>query len=105
MRYVRRIKEVIYQGKDESVAYTLDVTPWGDTPTALAVVLYEINPVTGVKTDVSVAKLTGAPVAVGNDITTPRVAALDVGAEYRLEIKFVISGNTFEAWAETYGEE
>lgn len=84
------------QGVDESVAYTLTTTPWGSTPTSVAVTAYDIT--AGAHTDVSTTVLTGSASTVGDVITTPKVGGLTAGNVYRIEVKFTVSGNTFEAY-------
>lgn len=97
----REIKESpLMQGIGERIAYTLTTTPWGSTPT---------SPVVKLKTcpdliDVSSTKLNGSASANGDVITTPLIIDLQDGKEYRLEITFVCSGNTFMAWAKVLGE-
>jgi hypothetical protein len=43
--------------------------------------------------------LDGAPSEAGGVITTPLVKDLTAGKAYRLEILWIYSGNTFEAFA------
>lgn len=95
----RIVESPLYQGVDEQVAYQLTVTPWGSSPTSIAVVLKDA---TG--TDVSSTKLSGSATANGDVITTPKVISLVDGSQYRLEIKFTCSGNIFEAWVDIIGQ-
>lgn len=96
----RRIKESpIVQGADERIAYQLTTTPWGSSPGTVSVVLKN-----AAGTDVGATYLTGLPSVNGDVITTPVVHSLANDTQYRLEIKFICSGNTFEAWADIYGE-
>lgn len=88
------------QGVDERIAYTLDVSPWGVTPTSPVVALKN-----AAGTDVISSFSTGAASVSGNVITTPTIHSLVAGQIYRLEIKFVISGNTLEAWGNIRAEE
>lgn len=89
----------IYQGEDEQIAYVLDTTPWGGSPSSPSVVLKDGD------TDVSSVNLSGSPSVSDDDITTPAVISLTAGRRYRLEIKFTISGNVFEAYGDIIGEE
>jgi hypothetical protein len=89
----------IRQGANERVPYTLTTTPWGSSPSAPATV---IKDATG--TDVSATYITGVTSASGDVITTGTVHSIPAGFIGRLEIKFTISGNTLEAWADLYGE-
>jgi hypothetical protein len=97
----RRIEQSpIYQGEDEVVAYTLDVSPWGTGPTNISVVVkYSAG------NDVSGTVLQGIPSAIAEVITTPAVKSLTAGEIYRIEVKFDVNGNTEEAWADLFGQE
>jgi len=97
------VESPLYQGIDEKISYTLDTTPWGSSPTFLETKIYNMS--TGTKIDVSSTNLSGSTVANGNIISTPAIQDLITRISYRLEIKFIISGNTFEAFAIIIGEE
>ena len=91
---IREIKNSpLPQGEDESVAYTLDTDDWGGYSSGAAVVIKDSS-----GTDVSATKLSGSPSESGGVITTPLVTGLTKGESYRLEIKWVYSGNTFETF-------
>jgi hypothetical protein len=81
------------QGEDEQIAYTLTTTPWGSSPSDVSVVLKNSS-----GTDVSATYLSGSASVAGDVITTPVVKSLVAGTQYRLEIKFTVSGNIFEAF-------
>ena len=88
------------QGEDERIAYSIDTTPWGGYTSGVANVLkdqYGVN--------VSSTNLSGDPSESGGTITTSLVIGLVSGVKYRLEVKWVYSGNTFEAYGEIIGEE
>ena len=96
----RCIKESpIYQGEDEQIAYTLTTTPWGSSPS---------SPVVTVKNAAGEDKTSdftdGNASASGDVITTPTILDLVDGAQYRLEIKFTVSGNVEETWGDLCGE-
>lgn len=91
------------QGVDEHIAYALTTTPWGSSPANVLCKLYDIS-TPGVRVDVSATNLTGAATVVGDVITTPLVYGLEADKLYRLEIQFVIDGNTLEAYMELVGE-
>lgn len=94
----REVKEgVQLQGKDEIIAYELTTTPWGSSPTNVAVTLWDVTAATW--TDVSSTMLSGAASVAGDVITTPLVTGLTAGSTYRLEVKFSTGGNTLEAYA------
>lgn len=97
MAVSREVKESpLKQGVDEQIAYTLTTTPWGSTPTAVAVAAYDITD--GTRTLVTSTVLSGSASVSGNVITTPVVKSLTAGYVYRIEIKFTSSGNIFEAY-------
>ena len=103
MSVTREVKErELRQGEDESIAYTLTTTPWGSTPTAIAVKAYDVTNSTRV--DVSTAVLSGVVSTSGDVITLPLLQSLTAGKTYRLEVKFVSGGNTFEAYAVVVAE-
>lgn len=96
----RRITESpLYQGEDERIAYTLTATPWGSSPSSPAVVVKD-----AAGDDVT-SDVTSGSASVSDDvITTPVILDLTAEAQYRLEIKFTVSGNVLEAWADLRGE-
>jgi len=91
----------VEQGKDERVSYTIDTALYGATvaPTGIAVYLYE-----GDTTDISATNLSGTYSLVGLVISTPLVISLTPGKLYRLEVQFVISGNTVEPYGYILGK-
>lgn len=93
------IESPLIQGSDEQISYTLTTTPWGSSPGSVTVVIKDAN-----GTDVSATCLSGSASVSGDVITTPKVIGLTPGSKYRMEIKFTISGNVLEAWAEIWGE-
>jgi hypothetical protein len=99
----RIVESPLFQGADEIIAYTLTTTPWANSPASLTVKIFSVDSA-GALTDVSSTKLSGSASAVGDVITTPLVTSLAAGTEYRLEIKWVSSGNTFETYAIIYGQ-
>lgn len=95
MATTRKIIEgTIFQGEDEKIAYTLDVTNIGDSPTSPTVVVKDLS---GGGTDVtSTVMPTGSASVSGNVITLPALTALTDGKNYRVEVKYTIDGNIFE---------
>lgn len=84
------------QGGDEILAYTIDTTPWGGYSSGVSNVLKD-----KAGTDVSGTRLQGSPSAVGNVITTSQVKSLSASeSPYRMEVKWVYNGNTYESFAE-----
>lgn len=93
------IESPLFQGEDERVAYRLNTTPWGTSPSSPTVVLYDVD-----NADVTATYMTGSPSASGVYITCPILHSLVDGAQYRMEIKWVDSGNTLETWVDIYGQ-
>jgi hypothetical protein len=94
------IESPLTQGVDEQIAYVLDTTPWGGTPTSPSVVAKDSN-----GTDQSGTVLSGSATVSGDDITSPSVQSLTDGEHYRIEWKFTISGNVLEAWMDLVAEQ
>ena len=93
MSIIRQVKEDVYQGEDEKIAYRLTTTPWGSDPTNVSVAFYDVT--NGARID-SGSNLTGAVSVSGDIIVCPIVENLIPNRRYRLEIKFSSGGNTFE---------
>ena len=92
-----QVKETgLKQGQDEQISYSLTTTPWGSTPSDVAVTAYEGSSFTVVTDTV----LSGSPSVNGDVITTPIVKSLTAGKEYRIEIKFTVGGNIMECYFE-----
>jgi hypothetical protein len=103
MSNLREIKEGLqYIGEDETVVYTLTTTPWGSSPTSPAAKIFELDG--DDYTDRTSALMTGSAAAVNDVITLPAIAGCTAGTDYRVEVAFTISGNTFEAFAELKAE-
>jgi len=91
------IESPLVQGADESIAYVLTTTPWGSSPTSVAVKVYDVL---ASDTDVTSTIIpSGTPSVNGDDITLPALKSMTAGKRYRVEIKFTCSGNTFETFA------
>ncbi len=85
----------IVQGENESIAYTLDITKWGSSPTNITMKVEDED-----GSDVTAATTTGS-------ITTPTTKTillkelynLTVQEEYRVEVQFDIADiGTIEAY-------
>lgn len=84
------------QGKDEEITYSITTTPWGSSPSLIAVKVYDAS---NAYTDVtSTVMPVGAGSAVGDVITLPELKALTIGHIYRVEVKFDSGGNRFEPY-------
>ena len=83
-----------YQGVDELLIYSLTTTPWGSTPTSVAVKAYDES---AASADVTATVLSGSASVVGDVITLPTLKSLTADHAYRIEIKFSADGSTWEA--------
>jgi hypothetical protein len=97
----RKISELI-QGEDESIVYNFSTIPWGSDPTGIVVKAYDV--INGGLTDVSSTVLSGSATAANNVITLPAVQGLTANHLYRIEVKFVAGGNTYEPYILIMGE-
>ena len=103
MTEVREVNESgLSQGQDEELVYTLNVSPWGSGPTGVQAKIYDVTG--GAYTDMSATMLAGAASVAGDEITLPALSGVVANHNYRLEIKFTIGSNTFEAWCSIEGE-
>jgi hypothetical protein len=92
-----------YQGEDEIIGYTLDVTNIGGPPTSTSAKVFSV--VGATYTDVTSTNMpTGSTSVTGNVITLPALKLLDDGVLYRVEVKFTIDGNVFEHFFEVQGQ-
>lgn len=90
-----------YQGEDESIAYTLDVSAVGSSPSSVSVVVKEAFTGTAVTATVMP---TNSPSVNGNVITLSALKLLTAGVLYRVEVKYTISGNILENYFEVMGQ-
>lgn len=75
------------QGVDEQIRYALDVTNWGNTPTNVAVVVYDITEPTAI-IDVTTDVSTGDATIADNIITLPMLYQLVANHTYRIDVAF-----------------
>jgi hypothetical protein len=92
----------LYQGEDEIIAYTLDVSNIGDDPTAVVVVVKDMYAAADVTDEVMP---TNSPTVEGNVITLSPLRDLTRNRTYRVEVQFVSGGNTFEPYFVVHGRE
>ena len=91
-----------YQGEDEEIVYTIDVSKWGDSPTSPSLVVKEI---TDDYEDVtSTVAPSGAASATANVITLPTIKSLTMNRVYQCEILFTMAGNKLETFFKIKGE-
>lgn len=87
---------VQYQGIDESIAYTLDVSAIGSGPTSVSVVVFEER---DLSTPVTASVMpNGSPSVDGDVITLPALTGLAKGRRYRVEVQYTLDGNVLETW-------
>jgi len=84
------------QGVDEEITYSLTTTPWGTSPSAIAVKVYDIT--LGHMDVTATVMPVGAGSAIGDVITLPELKSLTEDHNYRVEVKFDAASNTFEAF-------
>ena len=100
---IREVVEGIqYQGADEIITYTLDVAAIGATPSSPVVVVKDVF---GETTVTATVMPTGSPSVAGSVITLPPLKLLTAGREYRVEVKYVIGGNTLENYIPVQAQE
>lgn len=93
-QHPRAVREGIhYQGPTEVVAYAMDVSGEGDTPTDVSVdvVAASDDYQTSVRDAVMVP---GAPQVAGSVITIPHLTNLTLNETYRVMVTFTVEGNT-----------
>ena len=85
-------------GIDERPIFTLDVSNWGTVPSSISLDCYKW--VTDIWVDVEALCFpAGSPAATGNVITLPVFVPQAIGDNYRIEVKFTVSGSILEAYA------
>jgi hypothetical protein len=107
MSIKRTIRESpIIQGTSESITYTLTTTPWGTSPTAVSIIIYDITDTTDEVdwTDVTATVMPdNSPSVVGDVITFSPLESLVDGHIYRAEINFTIAMGDVETSCLIYG--
>ncbi len=91
-----------YQGEDEIVVYTVDVTNVGSSPTAVSVAVFDTSQE---ELDVTATAMpVNSPAVVANVITLSPLRALVAPHIYRVEIKFTVGGNVLEHYFTVKGQ-
>lgn len=99
----REVAEGIqYQGEDETIIYTLDVSAVGSNPTSTSVVVKDTVNGTSVT---ATTMPTGSTSVAGNVITLPALKSLTADILYRVEVKYSVSGNVLESYFYVQGQE
>jgi len=94
------VESPLVQGEDESISYLLDVSEWGSDPTGITVVVKDEDGV-----DVTGTVTTGSPSQYTETvIQLPFIHSLTAGEQYRVEVKFTLSGNILEAYGHILAE-
>lgn len=83
-----------FQGEDEIIAYTLDVSAIG-VPTSPVVVVKDVAAGSVVT---STAMPVNVPTVDGSVITLSPLRALTAGRLYRVEVAYTVAGNTLESY-------
>jgi len=89
------------QGVDEEIPYTITTTPWGSSPTNVAVVAK--NEATSADVTSTVFP-TNSPTVAGDVITLSPLKSLTAGTLYRIEVKFTTGTTIWEAYFRVRGE-
>lgn len=100
MTIKRQIRESpVTQGTGEIITYTLTTTPWGATPTAVSIIVYDITDTTDEADWVNVTATVmpvNSPSVVGDVITFSPLKLLTDGRLYRAEINFTVAMGAVE---------
>jgi hypothetical protein len=89
------------QGIDEVIAYSIDVSNWGSSPTSVSAVVKQVSDGTDITTTVMNPN---APSVATDTITLSPLDTLTEGEVYRVEVQFDIGTNTFECFFYVHAE-
>ena len=90
-----------YQGEEEELSYTVNVSTWASTPTGASAVL-KFN---GLEVSACNLRSSGSVATIaGVYITTPCLVGLAPGNDYKLELKFEQAGKIYECFFHVSGE-
>lgn len=93
----REVKQSpLSQGVDEEIVYRLTTTAWGSSPTDPSVEVKDLHD--GGSDVTSTVMPTGSPSVSGDAITLPELKSLTKNTQYRVEVKFTLSGRIREAF-------
>jgi hypothetical protein len=84
-----------FQGVDEIIVYTLDVSALGSSPTSTSAV---VKDTTDGSTVTSTVMPSGSTSVASNVITLPALKLLTANRTYKVEVKYTLSGNTLESY-------
>ncbi len=89
------------QGVDEVIAYSIDVSNWGSSPTSVSAVVKQLSD----GTDVTATVMNPNSPSVSTDtITLSALDTLTEGEVYRVEVQFDIGSDTFECFFYVHAE-
>lgn len=101
MASYREAQRRFKQGKDEKIAYKIDVTPWGTAPASPVATLHDET----ADADAS-SNLLGVASVSGSNVITPRVVNLVPDHLYLMHVKFMCAdGNTYDTFGYIEAEE
>lgn len=88
------------QGTNDSITYTVDVTPLGSSPTSPAVAAYDAR-----GRDVTAQLFPSGSASVsGNVITLPACTGVYAGEDYRVVVTFTLGGRDLSVYIPIRGE-
>ena len=89
------VEGIQVQGVDEAIAYSIDVSNWGSSPTSVSAVVKQLSDGTDVT---STVMNPNSPSVATDTITLSPLDTLTEGEVYRVEVQFDISSDTFECY-------
>ena len=96
------VEGTIYQGVNESVAYSITTTVVGSSPTSVSFKIYSVD-TQGIETDVTATLAAGSATVSGDIITLPKLSGVSNRGSYRIAVKFTSGGNVYEHYARLIG--
>lgn len=94
-RELEVLESPVAQRVGERIAYTLDTTPYGGSPSAVVCELRDLH--AGADAP---GLLDGAHGIAGSVVTTPRVVGLVAGRTYRLTVQFETGGQRYRPYVD-----
>lgn len=91
---------LIKQGTDESLAYSITTTNWASDPTSPSVAVFDENLMTDVT---SIVMPLNSPSVTNDVISLSLLKNLTEGAFYRVEVRFTVDSNIYEAFFRVRG--
>lgn len=98
------LEGAVQQRPGERIRYTVDTGPYGGTPTAVSVTIYDVTASTESSgSNVSDSTLSGSASIAADVITTPIVEDIEGGKRYRMAVQFTAGGNTYAPFVYIHG--